>query len=422
MYNHTMYPSLDSDFIRALPKTDLHVHLDGSLRLSTLIELARTHGIDLPSNTEAGLRELVFRESYADLAEYLRGFSYTCAVLQDPEALERCAFELAEDAFSEGIRYLEVRYAPQLHEREGMTTTDTLRAVARGLARAEHDFNRVPKVAEGEEPPFRSSIIVCAMRMFASGFSDYYRRYLDLHRHRAVREVIAQASVDLAYAAIHARDDLGLPVVGFDLAGQEAGYPASAHVEAYHLCQKHFLKKTVHAGEAFGPESIFQAITDLHADRIGHGYHLFSPKKVTDSEIENPDAYVAGLAQYVADRRITIEVCLSSNLQTNPEIGRLEDHNFGRMLDSNLSTTLCTDNRLVSNTTMCREIQRAVQAFSITPRALKNLVVYGFKRSFFPGSYREKRAYVRQIIDHYERREREFGVAAAQTPSSSNEG
>ena len=205
---------------------------------------------------------------------------------------------------------------------------------------------------------------------------------------------------------VDARDRLGLPVVAFDLAGAEAGHPASDHVEAYQFAHRHFLKKTVHAGEAYGPESIFQAITRLHADRIGHGTHIYSVNLVQN---ENPEGYVRQLVEFVSDRRITLEVCITSNLQTMPELKRVEDHPFGRMVSDKLSVTLCTDNRLVSNTTVTDEIARACAAFDLAPRQLRNVIIYGFKRSFYPGSYREKRAYVRQVIDFYDR------VVAAET-------
>ncbi len=397
-------------FIRAVPKTDLHLHLDGSIRLSTLIELAEHQGVELPAYTEEGLRSEVFKEQYADLAEYLRGFAYTCAVLQDADSLERVAYELAIDSFTEGVRYIEVRFAPQLHIHEGFDAPDTIAAVAKGLARAQNEFNADEAIERDDEPAYRSGIIVCAMRMFTQAFSEYYRRYVAIHRFRRMNEVIAQASVDLVNAAVHARDDLGLPVVGFDLAGQEDGYPAAAHAEAYSLAHQRFLRKTVHAGEAFGPESIFQALTDLHADRIGHGYYLFNPDKISHGGITDRDAYVAALVQHMADRRITIEVCLSSNMQTNPAIGKLEEHNFRHMLAANLSATLCTDNRTISNTTVCKEIGLAIDAFDIAPKMLKQIVVYGFKRSFFPGSYSGKRTYVRKCFDLYEALEAAHGV------------
>ena len=191
-----------------------------------------------------------------------------------------------------------------------------------------------------------------------------------------------------------------MSIVGFDLAGMEDGYPARDHRAAYEYAHRHFMKKTVHAGEAYGPESIFDAITELHADRIGHGYHLFSPE-LCGPEVTDPDAYVRRLAEYIADRRVTIEVCVTSNLQTNPSIGTVENHRLGKMLEARLSATLCTDNRLVSHTSVSREIRLAVDAFDMDIDQLRHTIIYGFKRSFFPGTYKEKRAYVRQVIDYY---------------------
>jgi adenosine deaminase len=172
------------------------------------------------------------------------------------------------------------------------------------------------------------------------------------------------------------------------------------------------MNKTVHAGEAYGPESIFQAITELHADRIGHGCHLFSADMIQSKHIPDREEYVRGLAQFIAERRITLEVCLTSNSQTIPEFADLGKHPFGKMLEANLSVTLCTDNTLVSNTTVCNEIAIATRHFEIPPRQLKSLIIYGFKRSFFPGTYHQKRAYVRQVIDFYEAIARRHGVDA----------
>ena len=168
------------------------------------------------------------------------------------------------------------------------------------------------------------------------------------------------------------------------------------------------MKRTVHAGEAYGPESIFQAITDLHADRIGHGTYLLEPDAITDGEIADRDRYVRKLGEYIADRRITLEVCLTSNMQTNPQMQSLSEHTFRKMREARLSTTICTDNRTVSNTTVTRELQLAVKHLGLTRHDLKSIIVYGFKRSFFPGTYQRKRAYVRQVIDYYESIERKF--------------
>lgn len=401
-------PAITEAFLAALPKTDLHVHLDGSLRIPTLIELAREYHVDLPSYTEDGLRELVFKERYANLAEYLRGFQYTVGVMQSEVALERVAYELAVDNQVEGVRYLEVRFAPQLHMHRHLNAVMVLRAVNRGLQRARDEFNSREPVTSGVEPPFEYGIIVCAMRMFREGFSEYYTNLVQAHRYTPAKEVYGMASMELARAAIAARDEYGLPVVGFDLAGEEAGYPAMDHKGAFQHAHKNFLMKTVHAGEAYGPESIFQAITDLHADRIGHGTYLLDPESISDEAIPDKGDYVHRLGEYIADRRITLEICLTSNLQTNPHMETLGDHSFKELRKHRLSTTICTDNRLVSNTTVTRELKLAVDHLGLDRHDLKSILVYGFKRSFFPGTYLRKRAYVRQIIDYYEAIERQF--------------
>ena len=253
---------ITEEFIKALPKTDLHVHLDGSIRIGTLIDLAREYQVTLPSYEEAGLRELVFKDRYENLGEYLNGFQYTVAVLQSEIALERAAYELALDNQAEGVRYLEVRFAPQLHIHEHMNAVMVLKAVNRGLDRAKREFNQQAEVSGGSAPPFEYGIIVCAMRKFTEHFSEYFRNLVRAHRYTPQKELFGMASTELVRAAVSARDEHGLPVVGFDLAGEEAGYPAEDHQQAFAYAHKRFLKKTVHAGEAYGPESIFQAITD----------------------------------------------------------------------------------------------------------------------------------------------------------------
>jgi adenosine deaminase len=231
------------------------------------------------------------------------------------------------------------------------------------------------------------------------------------------------ASLELARAAVIARDEYGLPVVGFDLAGEEAGYPADDHAEAFQVAHRNFLKKTVHAGEAYGPESIFQAITDLHADRIGHGTYLLSSDMISDPEIVDPDHYVNRLGEYIADRRITLEVCLTSNLQTTPGMKSLSDHSFNLLRNARLSTTICTDNRTVSKTTVTNELMLAVSHLGLDHHDLKSIIIYGFKRSFMHDGYLAKRAYVRQIIDYYESIERQFlgqgdGASTTLNPTS----
>ena len=401
-------PLVSQEFLRELPKTDLHVHLDGSLRVDTLIELARTHNVELPSYTDEGLYDLVFKERYPSLVDYLKGFQYTTAVMQDPEGLERIAYEFAWDNFNEGVRYIEPRFAPQLHVNERQSLEDVLRAVNRGLNRAQQEINAREEIQGGAEPPFAYGIIVCALRMFNRDFGEYYRKVLEVHAHSDPKDVFRLTSTELAKATVNIRSDYGMPIVGFDLAGQEDGYPAADHWPAFHHAHQNFLKRTVHAGEAYGPESIFQAITELHAHRVGHGYHLFSADHISDPSIKDKDEYIRKLAEFIADRRITLEVCLSSNLQTDPTLRSLDDHAFSKMWKARLSVTLCTDNRLVSRTTVSRELELAVNHFSLRLRDLRHIVIYGFKRSFYPGTYIEKRAYVRRMIDYYEAIEKKY--------------
>tara|TARA_B100000614_G_C14507689_1_gene477224 strand:- start:67 stop:1275 length:1209 start_codon:yes stop_codon:yes gene_type:complete len=400
----TQYPE---EFVRRIPKTDLHVHLDGSLREQTLIDIAKEEKIDLPSYTPEGLNELVFKSHYANLDEYLRGFGLTNKVMQRAEHLDQVAYELAMDNFAEGVRHLEVRFAPQLHMSDSLSFEQVMHAVDAGLRRAQTEINA--GIPDGD-PEFDYGIIVIAMRFFAPNFSQYYRALSSVHSYSESDEIIQMASSELARATVKLRNETDIQVVAFDLAGSEYGYPAGDHEEAFDYVHSHFLKKTVHAGEAYGPESIFQAITKLHADRIGHGMRLFDPDHIRDESITNREEYIRRLINYIADNRTTIEVCLTSNLQTAPDIRSVADHSLGKMLDHKLSISFCTDNRLVSHTTVTKEIQLALDNFEITPKQLKNIIVYGFKRSFSFKPYPEKREYVRRVINHYERLEKEFGI------------
>lgn len=398
-------------FLREIPKTDLHVHLDGSMRLSSIIEMAREQGVELPSYTEEGLKELVFKDRYNDLTEYLHGFKYTCALLQNPESLERASYELAWDSIREGVRYLEVRFAPMLHINEDMDLRGVLDAVDAGLRRAKREYNDELLRGDDPSPPFEYGMITCAMRMFTPGFGAFYKKLSEAHPYMPAAMKYGLASLELARGVVEIRDHSDLPLVGFDLAGAEHGYPAEDHREAYDYVHRHFMKKTVHAGEAYGPESIFQAITDLHADRIGHGYHLLDEHLVGHEKGDMSARYITQLCQYISESRLTLEVCLSSNMDTDPSLTSIADHPFRMMKELKLSTTICTDNRLISNTSVSRELRLAVDNFALTPRELKNIVIYGFKRSFFPKPYTQKRIYVRRIIDHYQAVERKHKIS-----------
>lgn len=400
------------DFIKEMPKSDLHLHLDGSLRLDSLIEMAAKAGVKLPSQTVEGLKELVFKDSYQNLGEYLHCFQYTCAVLRDMDNLERAAYELAIDNQLEGVNYIEVRFAPQLliDLPTGIDFDRVMHAVNNGLKRAQQEYNSQAAILNGDKPPFAYGIINCAMRMFGDkGFSPYYTNLFQLMRDFSPIEVIKLAAMELVRASVRLRDEAGIPIVALDLAGQESGYPASKFKEVYEFAHQHFLLKTLHAGEAYGAESVFEAITECYADRIGHGYSLFVPEMIQDPSIKDKQKYIRELASYIADKRIAIEVCLTSNLQTNPGISHIKEHKLGDMLDHRIVTVICTDNRLVSNTTVSREYKLALDNFDIPLKRLKDMVAYGFKKSFFPGSYVEKRQYAKQCLEYFDKVAQKYG-------------
>jgi len=405
-------PFYSADFIKEMPKSDLHLHLDGSLRLESLIEMAKHSKLLLPSNTVEGMKELVFKERYNNLGEYLHGFQYTCGVLRDLENLEQAAYELALDNQAEGVNYIEVRFAPQLlmDPATGIDFDRIMHTVNNGLKRAMHEYNAQELVQHGHRPPFAYGIINCAMRMFSGkGFSPYYTNLFQLMRDFEPMQVIKLAAMELVRASVRLRDEAGIPIVALDLAGQESGFPAHNFKEVYEYAHQHFLLKTLHAGEAYGAESVFEALTECYADRIGHGYSMFIPEMIKDPKIVDKQRYIKELSSYIADKRIAIEVCLTSNLQTNPAITDIKQHKFRDMLENRIATVICTDNRLVSNTTVSREYQLALDNFDIPLKRLKDIVAYGFKKSFFPGSYVEKREYAKQCLNYFDVVSRKYG-------------
>lgn len=393
-------------FIQEMPKSDLHLHLDGSLRIPTLIEMAKKNNIKMPSYTEEGLRELVFKSHYANLGEYLHGFQYTCAVLRDLENIERVAYELAIDNQKENVIYIEPRFAPQLmmDADTGLSMEAVMTATYKGLERAKKEYNSQPEVKNGDKPEFNYGIISCAMRQFGpKGFSPYYTNFYKMMEFSREKEVLKEGALQMVKAVVKLRDEKNLPIVSIDLAGREDGYPPGIFKDVYSYAHKNFMHKTVHAGEAYGAESIFQAITDCYADRIGHGYYLFDEDKISDAKISDKKKYIQELISFVADKRTTIEVCLTSNLQTNPEIKDIKNHNFKHMLANRMSVTICTDNRLVSDTTVSREFQLAVDNFDIPVKHLKDIVAYGFKKSFYHGQYIDKRNWAKNVMKYFDK-------------------
>ncbi len=400
-------------FLKDIPKSDLHLHLDGSLRIPTLIEMAKKNNIKMPSYTEEGLRELVFKSAYANLGEYLHGFQYTCAALRDLENIERVAYELAIDNQNENVYYIEPRFAPQLmmDVESGLTMETVMEAAYKGFERAKKENNNSPDVKAGKRPEFHYGIISCAMRNFGpKGYSPYYSRFYKTMEYSNHMEIVTEAALQMVKAVVKIRDEKNIPIVSIDLAGQEEGYPCAKFHEVYAYAHKNFMHKTVHAGEAYGAESIFQAITDCYADRIGHGYYLFDENKVVDPKITDKKKYINDLISFVADKRTTIEVCLTSNLQTNPEIKEIKNHNIKHMLANRMSLTICTDNRLVSDTTVTREYKLMTDHFDVQLKHLKDIVAYGFKKSFYPGQYIEKRNWAKNVMMHFDEVAKRHGV------------
>jgi len=318
------------DRLLALPKAELHVHLDGSLRPSTLLELAADLGLALPASGPGALALAMGASGSSTMAEYLERFAVTLSVLQTPQSLERAAYELAEDAARENVRYLEARYSPALHTNGGMTLEEAVEAPLRGLARAEGDFGIL------------TGLIVCG-----------------------IRSLPPSVSLELAELAVAFKDR---GVVAFDLAGHEAGHPAREHAEAFRYAAHNHLAITVHAGEGDGAASIAQALHECHARRIGHGTRL----------LEDP-----ALEAFVNDFRIPLEVCLTSNIQTRV-VPSLTAHPFRRYFDAGLVVTLSTDNRLMSGTTLTHEYWLAHRHLGLTWDELKEVALLGFQAAFLP--------------------------------------
>ena len=396
------------ELIQAVPKSDLHIHLDGSMRVATLIELAREQ-VELPSY-EIETQRAGVRRSIAIYPVPCR-FQYTCAVLRSFERWN-AAFELAEDAIEQGVRYVEVRFAPQLLVPTGEACVRALKAVGDGLPCA-RQHGASPAVQQGEDirSSGRSSAVRCATsraawaRIMTVCWICCPAWRTEAGRHRPLEAV---------HAAVVARDCHGVPVTGFDLAGEEAGYPASHHDAAYEEAHRHFLRKTVHAGEAYGPESIYAAIVRCHAERIGHGTFVFDDSRVYGRDIKDKAAYADELAEYIATMRITVEVCPTSNLQTIPELaGDIRNHPVKRMIERGMAVAIATDNTLVSHTDLNRELALVSDVCALDLAGFKRLVLAGFKGAFYPGRYMEKRAFVRRAAERFERLVARFKRATA---------
>jgi adenosine deaminase len=331
-----MTSTVDRDLLRRLPKAELHCHLDGSVRPATLLELAAEYGVAMPRADEESLRDFMIVKDARSLEEYLERFSITLSVMQTASALERIAYELAEDAAAEGVRYIEVRYAPVLNLRDGLTMERSVEATLAGLARAEREHGIAGRV------------IVCALR-----------------------HMTPELSLELARLAVGFK---GRGVVGFDLAGGEAGNAASRHAPAFFHAREHDLACTCHAGEGAGADSVRQAVHLCGADRLGHATRLIEDESLTE---------------YVNDRRIALEICLTSNVQTRAA-SSYEVHPLREYFDRGLNVVLNTDNRLMSGTTLVDEYALAAERLDFTLDELSTVALNGFESAFLPWAERQE--------------------------------
>jgi adenosine deaminase len=332
---------LDQTLLRSLPKVLLHEHLDGVLRPLTVVALAKDAEYrELPTSDPEALALWFHRgANQGNLAKYLEGFTHTIAVLQTEEALERVAYEQAEDLSQDGVVYFETRFAPVFHTRGGLTHQQVVAAVLKGLERGRKDFG------------ISSGLILCAMRNM-------------------------EVSLEMAELAVDFR---ARGVVGFDLAGEEGGYPPKKHVDAFHYIQRENFNITIHAGEGYGKESIWQAIQYCGAHRIGHGTRLIDDIAVADGKAVK----LGDLAQYVLDKRIPLEICLISNVHTGATPS-LAEHPFKILYQEKFRVTLNTDNRLMSSTSMTQEFKAAADTFGLTLDDFEKITINAMKSAFLP--------------------------------------
>ena len=353
-----MSTPLTLETIRQAPKALLHDHLDGGLRPATVVEIAETVGYQgLPSTDPAALAAWFRTAAHSgSLVRYLEPFAHTVAVMQTPAALHRVALECVEDLASDNVVYAEIRFAPELHLSGGLVLDEVMEAVLAGFA-------------EGEKAAA------------AAGRTITVRALVTAMRHAA-------RSRDIAELAIAFRDR---GVVGFDIAGAEAGHPPSRHLDAFEYMRANNARFTIHAGEAFGLASIHEALAYCGADRLGHGV------RIVDEIEELPDgtASLGRLAAIVRDKRIPLEMCPTSNVQTGA-VPSIERHPFGLLARLRFRVTVNTDNRLMSDTTMSREMLQLVQTFGFGWSDLERFTINAMKSAFI--HFDERLAIIDEVI------------------------
>jgi len=319
-----------TDWVRNLPKFDLHVHLDGSMRPETVIELADALPPERRFPPDLDLRQALIPPRRCTLEEYLRAFSITVGVLQSEAALERAAYELCEDTARENVIYMEIRFAPLLHMRNGLNPQQVIESVLAGMHRAEENY------------PIHTGLILCGMKQEPPDRSIETARLGAVYRDKGV--------------------------VAFDLAGPENGFPPALHHQAIEIARKSGLHVTIHAGEGCCPAHIREAI-DLGAERIGHGVYLY----------QDPDT-----EQMVRERGIPLEVCPTSNLQISGVMDSYSEHPFKRYLDEGIPVTINTDNRLMSQIDVTHELEQMIDAFSLSHDQVKEVLLNSANATFTP--------------------------------------
>jgi adenosine deaminase len=346
------------DLIRQAPKALLHDHLDGGLRPATVLDIAAQIGYDDLPATSADELATFFRTAAhsGSLVRYLEPFAHTVAVMQTPEALHRVAFECVEDLAADSVVYAEIRFAPELHIDQGLSLDAVVDAVLAGFA-------------DG------------AKAAAAAGRTITVRCLVTAMRHAA-------RSREIAELAIRFRDK---GVVGFDIAGAEAGYPPTRHLDAFEYMRNNNARFTIHAGEAFGLPSIHEAIAFCGADRLGHGVRIVDDITV-DAEGQ---AHLGRLASILRDKRVPFELCPSSNVQTGA-VASIAEHPFDLLARLRFRVTVNTDNRLMSDTTMSQEMLRLVEAFGYGWSDLERFTINAMKSAFLP--FRERLAIIDEVI------------------------
>ena len=349
--------ALTRDDVLRAPKVLLHDHLDGGLRPATVLELAREVGHELPTDPDGDAAALGrwFAEAAdsGSLERYLETFTHTVAVMQTADALTRVARECVEDLVADGVVYAEVRYAPEQHLEQGLSLDEVVEAVQRGFDEA----------------------------VAAAGGRIVVRQLLTAMRHAA-------RSMEIAELAVQWRDR---GVAGFDIAGAEAGYPPTRHLDAFEYLQRENFHFTIHAGEAFGTPSIWEALQWCGADRLGHGVRIVDDITVA----EDGSVELGRLAAYVRDKRIPLELCPASNVQTGAA-SSVAEHPIGLLTDLRFRVTVNTDNRLMSGTSMTDEMWSLVQAFGHDATTLRWFTINAMKSAFLP--FDERLALIDEVI------------------------